>query len=172
MSAPPGNQFWKARSSHGRKPIFTTPDALWDAASEYFEWVDQNPLAEPKPFAYQGEIRVEHIAKMRAMTIVGLCIFLDISRATWANCRVREDFAEVTQKIEDIIRTQKFEGAAADLFNVSIIQRELGLTDRADVNVSIEAISDEALDARIAELLAKAGIDAAARGAGTATRQE
>jgi hypothetical protein len=78
----------------------------------------------------------------------------------------------VTQKIEDIIRTQKFEGAAADLFNVSIIQRELGLTDRADVNVSIEAISDEALDARIAELLAKAGIDAAARGAGTATRQE
>ena len=36
MAAPLGNQFWKARSSHGRNPIFVSPDDLWTAASEYF----------------------------------------------------------------------------------------------------------------------------------------
>ena len=32
--------------------------------------------------------------------------------------------------IDSIIRTQKFEGAAADLFNANIISRDLGLVDR------------------------------------------
>ena len=56
MAAPKGNQFWKARSSHGRKPIFPTPDALWEACQEYFQWVEDNPLKETRPFAYQGEV--------------------------------------------------------------------------------------------------------------------
>ena len=34
-----GNKFWLARSSHGRNPIFESPDELWNAACEYFEWI-------------------------------------------------------------------------------------------------------------------------------------
>ena len=52
MGAPKGNQFWKARAKHGRDKIFKTPDALWKAACEYFEWVDDNPLEEA--IVYQG----------------------------------------------------------------------------------------------------------------------
>lgn len=133
MAAPTGNQFWKARSSHGRAPIFASPDALWDACAEYFEWVELNPLWESKPFAFQGVVTVEALPKMRAMTISGLCIFLDIARRTWDEYRERDDFLPVVTRIEEIIRTQKFEGASADLLNPNIIARDLGLADKSDV---------------------------------------
>lgn len=134
MSAPAGNQFWKARSSHGRSPIFATPDDLWAAAIEYFDWVEANPLYEAKPFAYQGEVTIKEIAKMRAMTIDGLCIFLDIARRTWDGYSEREDFLPVTTRVEEIIFTQKFEGASADLLNANIIARELGLADKSELS--------------------------------------
>ena len=46
MAAPKGNQFWKLRSKHGRDKLFTTPELLWEAACEYFEWIDENPLIQ------------------------------------------------------------------------------------------------------------------------------
>ena len=131
-----GNKFWKARSSHGRKPIFESPEQLWKAANEYFEWVDDNPLYEAKPFAYQGKVVIKDIAKMRAMTIDGLCIFLDIGESTWNDYCKREDFLGVTTQIDKVIRTQKFSGAAAELLNSNIIARDLGLVDKKDTTIS------------------------------------
>lgn len=49
MAAPKGNRFWEARSSHGRNPKFESPEALWAACCEYFEWVEANPLPEAAP---------------------------------------------------------------------------------------------------------------------------
>jgi len=135
MAAPAGNEFWKQRSSHGRKPIFPDADALWDAACEYFDWVEANPLYEAQAFAYQGVVTIEPIAKMRAMTIAGLCIFLDISQQALSEYRSREGFGEVTTRIDEIIRTQKFEGASAGLLNANIIARDLGLADKSDQTV-------------------------------------
>lgn len=139
MAAPTGNEFWKARSSHGRKPIFPTPDDLWEAASQYFDWVEANPLWEAKPFAFQGVVTVEPIAKMRAMTITGLCIFLDISAQAWSEYKQRDGFGEVATRIDEIVRTQKFEGASADLLNANIIARDLGLADKSEFGGKIEA---------------------------------
>lgn len=153
MAAPKGNRFWEVRSSHGRNPIFANPDQLWDAAIQYFDWVEDNPLLEMKPFAYQGVVVQEPVAKMRAMTISGLCIFLDIGRKTWDAYTDREDFQPITSKIEEVIRGQKFAGAAADLLNPSIIARDLGLIDRQEVKstgdqpvgkIQIEVISANA----------------------------
>jgi hypothetical protein len=132
MAAPIGNQFWKARSTHGRKPIFPAPDDLEAACLEYFEWVEANPLHEAKAFSSQGEVTIAALPKMRAMTIGGLCIFLDISLQGWHEYRAKEAFSEVTTRIEQAIRTQKFEGAAAELLNPNIIARDLGLADKAE----------------------------------------
>lgn len=132
MAAPAGNEFWKQRSTHGRKPIFASPDDLEAACIEYFEWVEANPLYSAEAFAYQGVVTIEPIAKMRAMTISGLCIFLDISQQAWGEYRTREGFGEVTTRADEIIRTQKFEGASAGLLNPSIIARDLGLSDKSE----------------------------------------
>jgi hypothetical protein len=134
MAAPAGNKFWEARSTHGRNPIFKKPDELWTACAEYFEWVEENPLYEDKLVTFQGSATHEPVAKMRAMTISGLCIFLDIGVQTWHDYRDKEDFSEVTKRVDEIIRTQKFQGAAADLLNPNIIARDLGLSDKQELS--------------------------------------
>jgi len=139
MAAPLGNRFWEARSSHGRNPIFADPEQLWDAACQYFQWVDDNPLLEMKPFAYQGVVIQEPVPKMRAMTIDGLCIFLDITRQTFDNYCGREGFFDIMTRIQSVIRSQKFAGAAADLLNPNIIARDLGLIDRQEVKSTGES---------------------------------
>jgi len=130
MPAPKGNRFWEARSKHGRDKIFSTPEILWDAAVEYFEWVEENPLYEQKAWCHQGEVITEDMPKMRAMTFGGLCIFLDVDKKTWDMYKAREDFIPITNRISEVIRDQKFSGAAADLLNASIIARDLGLKDQ------------------------------------------
>ena len=135
MSAPIGNKFWLQRSSHGRNPIFATPDDLWAACLEYFEWVDKHPLYEQQAFAYQGDIKVKNMAKMRAMTLSGLCIFIDVARSTWNEWREsREDFSDVIAQVDEIIRDQKFSGASAGLLNPHIIARDLGLADKKELS--------------------------------------
>ncbi|MDC9605589.1 DNA-packaging protein [Xenorhabdus griffiniae] len=130
MAAPKGNRFWETRSSHGRNPKFGSPEELWKACCEYFAWVEENPLYETKAFHNQGEIVYAKMAKMRAMTLSGLCIFLDISRSTWTEYTKREDFSNITTRVEQIIYDQKFSGAAADLLNANIIARDLGLKEQ------------------------------------------
>lgn len=136
MPAPAGNQFWKARTKHGRDKLFATPEILWEACVEYFEWVEDNPLWEDKPFSYQGVVVPNTVYKMRAMTIDGLCLFLNISLQTWHDYKAREDFIEVATRAESVIRSQKFAGAAADLLNANIIARDLGLRDAHDTKHS------------------------------------
>lgn len=133
MSAPIGNQFWKARASSGRGPKYATAEELEADCEEYFEWVEANPLYEDRLVTFQGAASHEPVAKMRAMTIAGLCLFLRIGQSTWAEFRKREDLLGVTTRVDDIIRTQKFAGAAADLLNPNIIARDLGLADKQEL---------------------------------------
>ena len=129
-----GNQFWRKRSTHGRKPIFETPEDLLEAASEYFDYVDESPLFEMKPFNVNSEVIQEPVAKMRPYTQGGMCVFLDITQETYIQYRKKDGFSEVTSQIDEIIRDQKFSGASAGLFNANIIARDLGLRDTSDVN--------------------------------------
>ncbi len=154
MGAPKGNRFWKARSRHGRKLLWEDAEELKAASFEYFEWVEENPLIEMRPFAYQGEVIQEPIPKMRAMTIGGLCIFLGMTQETWQQYRKKKDFSSICSEVEEIIRTQKFTGAAADMLNPSIIARDLGLADKvdntsSDGTMSPNQISDEELKAEL-----------------------
>jgi len=126
-----GNRSWMARSSHGRKPKFATPEALETACHEYFDWNSSNPLIEYKPNA-QGD---NYIPRMRAMTLTALRRFIDLSAQSWLDYKAKPDFAEVISDIEEIVRDQKLEGAAAGFLNANIIARELGLRDGMDSKV-------------------------------------
>lgn len=134
MAAPKGNQFWKLRSKHGRDKLFATPDLLWEAACDYFQWCDDNPLLEEKIFHYQGETSRDCISKMRAYTLTGLCLYLNCNTLYFnnfeANNKKDEDFSIILTHIRETMYTQKFVGAAADLLNPNIIARDLGLIDK------------------------------------------
>lgn len=132
MPAPEGNRFWEARATHGRDKIFSTPEMLRESCLEYFQWVEEHPLYESKAFHNQGEITYAELPKMRAMTMSGLCIFLGICQNTWTNYKQDNDLLRVIKEAEQIIYTQKFTGASADLLNANIIARDLGLAERKE----------------------------------------
>lgn len=142
MAAPKGNRFWEARTKHGRDKLFASSDALWEACCEYFEWVEENPLWENKVAQFQGGVVDMPVAKMRAMTISGLCIFLDITRETWSQWRKQDDFSDIVTRAEEVIYSQKFAGAAADLLNANIIARDLGLADKSSVDNTHRVVDD------------------------------
>lgn len=133
MGAPIGNQFWKQRSKHGRDKIFTSPDLLWEAACEYFEWCDTHKLIE---IDFRGKDASEvELPKMRAFTWEGLELFIDIhSLRDYKSNPDYKDFSHVITRIEKIIYNQKFTGAAAGFLNPNIIARDLGLADKKEID--------------------------------------
>ncbi len=157
MAFASNNEYWRLRSSHGRKRSFSSADALWSACVAYFEWVEANPLYSTQVMKFQGEATLVKVPKPRAMTIEGLCLHIGVSRETWGQYRKPDhDFSDVCSEVEMVIRTQKFEGAAADLFNASIIARDLGLVDKRENETVVQtadplteimhAISQQRLD--------------------------
>jgi len=141
MAAPKGNQFWKARAKHGRDKIFKTPDIMFEAACEYFQWCEDNPLN--KAIVYQGVVTGQE-SLLRAMTIKGLCIFLHVNSVYFNKFESElnketdegKDFCKVINAIKEIIEIQKFEGASAGLLNPNIIARDLGLSDKINQEVT------------------------------------
>lgn len=140
MAAPEGNEFWKLRSKHGRDKLFEDPKTLWDAAAEYFEWCEQNPLMEVD-FRGKDADRVE-LPKMRAFTWEGLELYLDIhSLRDYKKNPDYQEFSQVITRIEKIIYNQKFTGAAAGFLNPNIIARDLGLADKKEVDKVVKKLN-------------------------------
>jgi len=130
MPAPKGNKFWEIRTRHGRKKIFSNPTFLWKQCKQYFLWCEENPLFEHKVFHAQGQITHTKVPKLRAYTIGGLCIYLNITTRTWNGYKKDIDFFPILSHIESVIYNQKFTAASADLLNANIIARDLGLADK------------------------------------------
>ncbi len=153
----PGNQFWKLRSRHGRKKLFETPELLWKAACEYFQWCQDNPWYKTEQIRQPGkgykdsegeyhppELTTD-IPTDRPFTIQGLCLYLDCNTVYFNQfekaLKGKEDelsvgFSQIVLRIRETIYQQKFEGAAVGAFNASIIARDLGLRDKVDTEVS------------------------------------
>lgn len=119
-----GNQLWKNRSKHGRDTLFATPELLWDAAKEYFQWCDENPLKDTRAF---GQAWVQ-----RPYTKSGLCQFLNCNSKYFDNFKehASDDFNYIISDIEQTIFTQKFELASIGVFKENLIARELGISDK------------------------------------------
>lgn len=158
--APKGNQFWKQRSRHGVRPIFPEgPEGaakLQEACEDYFQWCEDNPLQEDKAFSYEGDVIHTNLNKVRAFTLNGLCLFIDVTGPTWHDWRTtRQDLANVIAWAEQVIRDQKFVAAAAGLLNANIISRDLGLADKQEISgpnggpvrsITSEMTTEEAAD--------------------------
>jgi hypothetical protein len=143
MGAPKGNSFWKQRSKHGRDKIFKTADILWEAATEYFDWCDENPWYKNEAIK-GGDMAGElvQIPTARPYTLSGLTVFLGVHTLYLNSFKESligkedqgtKDFSMVISRIEEIIRTQKYEGAAVGAFNANIIARDLGLADKREL---------------------------------------
>lgn len=137
MAAPKGNNFYLKRTKYKEK-LFESPKVLWDAACEYFNHCDENPWIKNEPIK-SGDMAgtCMQVETERPYTLSGLCVFLGCTQDTLSNYGSREGYQEyfgVVKEIKQIVYTQKFEGAAVGAFNSNIIARDLGLTDKKDID--------------------------------------
>ena len=82
---------------------------------------------------FQGDYRVEQLPKSRAYIKKQLCAHIGIAQSTFDRYKEREDFADTIEWIESVIYSQKLQGAAAGLFNASIVAKELGLASKNEI---------------------------------------
>lgn len=130
MAAPKGNNFWKLRSKHGRDRIIQSPEILEEAANEYFQWCIDNPIIQKD---YRGkDAEMVYLEHPRVFQKDAFALFCGL--AQWRTIEelkaVSKDFMQVVTRIEQAIKTQKFEHAAVGMFNSNIIARDLGLADK------------------------------------------
>lgn len=132
MPAPKGNEYWRLRKVDGRKKKFT-PKQLEELANEYFQWCIDNPMYEAVLHSKTGELI--SVPKLRAFTEMGFCVYAGMSTSSFYEQYAKDkDFLDIVTRIREIIRTQKFEGAAAGFLNANIIARDLGLRDKQDID--------------------------------------
>lgn len=136
--APPKNNTYYLLAKNFRKPRSYKPGPLWKKAMDYFKWAHDNPLYEEKVFSNGKRMKV---AKLRAMTITGFCLFACMTRDTFNRYEKDDAYSDICKQIKDIIYNQKLEGAAADLLNPAIIVRELGLADKKDITTDGESLN-------------------------------
>lgn len=91
------------RSKHGRDKLFSTPELLWEAACEYFQWCDENPWTTRKAIQRtvpakvkkgkkvvtenQQQVQQEVIPTSRPYSLTGFCIYVGASSQWWRSFR-------------------------------------------------------------------------------------
>ena len=134
-----GNCFYMLRAKSGRDKIFSSPEELKNAATEYFIACNNNPIFSVD---YRGKdvIQVD-LPRQRVYTVKGLCIFLGVNSDYFSDFKdlikgktdeQSKEFSRVITWINDVIYTNKFEGAASGMLNPVIISRDLGLKDQVE----------------------------------------
>lgn len=142
MGAPTENEFWKLRkdmTEDGRK---LSVAQVVEKAQEYIDFCIENPLKEEVVVSKGINVNkgvnewvTEYstpLKKMRAMTLKGLYHWLDVDATTWAEWREDKKYSHIISRIENLIYTYKFEGAAAGLLDSRIISRDLGLVEKRE----------------------------------------
>lgn len=152
----------KSERRVGKPKLFTAPEHLWAVACDYFHDTSMNPYQReefirggpnagtkvfinvPRPFTWPGFER--------------FCIQkgIIVSLSAYRNNRdeAYNEFIPIIDKIDMIMREQKFEGASMNIFNASIISKDLGLAEVTENRLSISQkddidysrLSDEALE--------------------------
>lgn len=147
MGAQKGNQFWRLCGEREYRSRLESAEALWGVATGYFAWCDKHPWkSEKTKKKNSGEKEVETSPVQRPYSIVGLCAFAGITAQTWYNTKQRaaergdDEMLGIFTRVEQIIETNQFEGAAVGAYNALIMGRKLGLVDRSEVAGQLTAL--------------------------------
>jgi hypothetical protein len=130
-------------ASKANSTIFSplkTPEIIWEACAEYFEATDSRKWN--KTDFKGGTAKKVLIPTDTPYTMSGLTLFLGVNIRYFNDfkdsLRDKKDtlslgFSEVITRVEQIIYTQKFEGAVVGAFSSNIIARDLGLVDKKEI---------------------------------------
>jgi len=143
-----GHSIWRVVTPfRSTKKAFDNPEHLWNAACDYFKWVDANPDYEEKPVIVTkpgrftgSEVKMIKIAKKQPYTMRELCVFIGVSPGYFKQLKAHGADAEiwlpVVRDIEAIVYSQQFKGAASGFFHANLMARALGLAEKTETEVT------------------------------------
>jgi len=129
----------------GRDRFYSEPQEMWTDAVLYFEWASSEEASVDEHKIFNSATGPSHtnIDHARPFTIREYCLYVGISQDTWQRYKKRPEYKDVTEAIKDIIYSQKFAGAAVNIYNMQIIARDLGLVERSDVTSGGKTIAKD-----------------------------
>ena len=139
MAAPKGNKYYLlAEKPAGRPKLFKTPDDMWSAFLEYKKHNSENPFYKYEAIKSGKDTgKLVAIPVEKPLTWHGFAIYIGTWPQVLSNYKVAyQEFSEVFTRIDAECYEHKYSGAAANIFNATIIARDLGLKDQTDINVN------------------------------------
>lgn len=136
-----------------------TPEQVFDMAVRYFEWAESNHIQASETASFQGDVFESKTHKPRIFTIGGFRLFCGYSENNIQRFRREPGYAEVMEFIDSVIREQKFQLAANNIINASLVSKDLGLDKAATITVennavnTIEAVSAEDVKDAVRDIL-------------------
>lgn len=138
-----GNQLWQLVQNAGRCVIISDAGELWQKAIEYFKWCDENPQNKGELVKHQGDAELFDVPLGRPYSMDALTIYANVSDSYFrsrkgtlgdkveANTATEDELAllDTIRRIESIVRTQRFEGAAVGIYKENLISRVDGYAD-------------------------------------------
>lgn len=137
-----GNQLWRLRSKHGRDTLFKTPEMLLEAAHNYFNWCNDNPIQSVVKKTSNNGFSDEVKTHQRPFTKQGLFLHFGCSETWLTNFKktCSADFLKVIEAIEQTIEAQQIEHAMVGVFNSNLVARIQGIKDSTDVTTNGENV--------------------------------
>jgi hypothetical protein len=136
----------KRRVSTASSRALKTPDELWAVACSYFDYTQKSPM-QRKEYIKTGPLAgTEYtIETPRPFSWSGLSVYaslLGVAANLHRYARNENDmyteYAEIVGLINDVMFSQKFEGAAVGMYKENIISREIGLADKQQTVVTLD----------------------------------
>ena len=118
------------------KPDYLTAQSFWDKACEYFQWCDDNPISIE---IFKGD-EIATISKRRIYNHNGLLAFMGLTKTEAEEYYLFADYRRVMEIINQVIYSDKFEGAAIGLYSANLIARDLGLSDKKEISTTTNEI--------------------------------
>lgn len=131
-----GNNQWERRSPVGAPMLFSSPALLWEAACDYFEDCNNNPIETEDWVGKDAESVIRR--KPLPYSLSGFRVWVGASKNWWSEFRKAreadkdEEFLGIISRIEDICFTQQYNGAAGGLYQQNIVSRALGLVEKTE----------------------------------------
>lgn len=148
------DQHWKVINAGGRT-VSNTPEQLWEAAVDYFQWCDNNPITYKRTLTSGKEAgKSMTVEAKRPYSVKALCLHCSISERYLEDLRTLSDRSSewymVVEKIWYVIYTDNLEGALIDLYSPIMVAKVLKMD--APIQDNDEPVKIEMVDSRSNEL--------------------
>lgn len=127
----------------GRHRKIAGPEVMWPLLLKYFEWKKTHTMERQELIkSGEGWGEIIQVPLQRPAGWEEFLMFCNVSKNYFTDMMAKDKprydtFSGVIEELKEIIRKQKFDGAALGLYHANIISRDLGLVDKAEFNGTI-----------------------------------